>query len=124
MEREFRFSDCIEIVNDKYDCVLYNPVYSEKLGLYLYSDDDMPIQYISLIKSKMFICYLNGLIKQYDGDIRSVSVSDELFSRRVKSGILGELLKYDYDSSIMYELDSKKAFDYEDRMLLIRKRSM
>ena len=68
MEKEVRFSDYIEIVNDKYDTMLYNPVYSEKDGLYLYSEDDMPIRYISLIKSKMFICYLNGLIKQIDGD--------------------------------------------------------
>lgn len=124
MEREFSFSDCIEIVTDTYDSMLYNPVYSKKKGLYLYSEDDMPIQYITLVKSKMFICYLNGLIKQFDGVIRSISVSDELFSRRVKCGILGELLKYDYDSSITYELDSTKAFDYEDRMLLIRKRSL
>lgn len=124
MEREFRFSDYIEIVNDKDDTILYNPVYSEKNGLYLYSEDDMPIRYISLIKSKMFICYLNGLIKQLDDEIRSINVSDELFSRRIKSGILGELLQYDYDSAVVYELDVTKSFDYEERRLLIRKRSL
>ena len=124
MEREFHFSDCIEVVTDEYDSVLYNPVYSEKFGLYLYSEDDMPIKYLSLIKSKMFIFYLNGTIKQFDATIISINVSDELFSRRIKSGILGELLKYDYDSSVIYDLDNAKAFDYEDRMLLIRKRSL
>ena len=124
MEREFRFSDFIEVVTDKYDSVLFNPVYSENLGLYLYSEDDMPIQYISLIKSKMLICYLNGMIKQFDANIISINVSDELFSRRIKSGILGCLLRYDYDSSVIYELDSTKSFDYEERNMLIRKRSM
>ena len=42
----------------------------------------------------------------------SINVSDKLFSRRIKGGILGELLKYDYDSSVMYELDNSKAFDF------------
>ena len=124
MKKDFCFSDCIEIVTDKYDMMLYTPAYSKELGLYLYSEDDMPIQYISLIKSKMFIFYLNGMIKQFDGIIRSINVSDKLFSRRIKNGILGELLKYDYDSSVMYELDNSKAFDYEERNNLIRKRSM
>lgn len=124
MEKEVRFSDYIEIVNDKYDTMLYNPVYSEKNGLYLHSEDDMPIRYISLIKSKMFICYLNGLIKQVDDEIRSINVSDELFARRMKSGISGELLQYDYDSAVEYDLDVTKSFDYEERSLLIRKRSL
>ena len=124
MEREFRFSDCIEVITEKYDSVLYNPVYSENLGLYLFSEDDIPIQCLTLIKSKMFICYMNGLVKQFDGNIIAINVSDELFSRRIKSGILGQLLRYDYDSSIIFELDRTKAFDYDERCMLIRKRSM
>lgn len=124
MKNEFRFSDCIEIVTDKYDMMLYTPAYSEELGLYLYSEEDTPIKYISLIKSKMFIYYTNGTIKQFDGILRSINVSDITFNRRVKCGILGELLKYDYDSAVMYELDVTKAFDYEERSLLIRKRSL
>lgn len=124
MKNEFRFSDCIEIVTDKYDMMLYTPAYSEELGLYLYSEEDAPIKYISLIKLKMFIYYTSGAIKQFDGILRSINVSDITFNRRIKCGILGELLKYDYDSAVMYELDVTKAFDYEERSLLIRKRSL
>jgi len=124
VENVFLFSDCIEFVTDKCDMFLYNPAYSEELGLYLYSEDDLPIRYISLIKSKMFIYYTNGAIKCLEGMLRSVNVSDFTFNRRVKCGILGELLKYDYDSAVMYKLDVTKAFDYEERNLLIRKRSL
>lgn len=124
MKKEFLFSDSIEVVMDKDDVMLYTPIYSKELGLYLYNEEEYPIKEIYLVNSKLTIHYLNGIIRQLEGTVLSITVDDKLFKRRMKTGIEGNLLKYDYDDALFYDLDVKKAYDYEKRRSITRKRSL
>lgn len=124
MGKDFSFSDTIELLLDNYDFMLFNPVYSSELGLFLSADDYKPIEQIALINSKLTIYYVDGTISQPHNSVLSISVDDKYFRRRIKTGILGDLLKYSYDDALFYDLDASKAFDYKTRSSTTRKRSL
>ena len=113
MSKEIRFSDYIMLETSTYDLIIYNPVYSEELGLYLYNDDEKPIRNISIDNSRVTLHYLDGEIKTLKHYIMSVSVEDTLFRRRTNKSISGNLFYYDKDEAIFYDLDVTTAVTRE-----------
>ncbi len=124
MKKDFCFTDSIEVLMDNYDFILFTPVYSMELGLYLSTEDDKPIKQIVLLNSKLTVYYVDGMIRQSQNSVLSILVDDKFFKRRIKTGILGDLFKYSYDDATFYGLDVSKAFDYRARNNIIRKRSL
>lgn len=124
MSKKFCFSDYIEVLTSDYDYILFNPVYSNNMGLYLQNEEEKPIEYIVLVNSRIFMFYVDGGFKELDVSAVSIKVHDELFKRRFKYGFEGTLLKYDYDAAICYNLDVTKAIDKKNESANIRKRSI
>ncbi len=114
MGKEFSFSsDYIEITTGTYDTLLFTPVYSKELGLYLCKEDDKPIKDITLINSRLIIRYLDGGRQLLDDIIISIEVQDKYFKRKTKSSINNSLFIYSLNDALFYDLEEKKAFDYE-----------
>ena len=124
MGQEVHFSDHISILTYEYDSIVFNPVYSENVGVFLYSEGEKPIKYITLNDSIITLYYLDGDTKSLEGTILSVDVEDIRFKRRMKISINGNLLKYSKEDAIYYDLDMTKAFPKEIIMAKTRKRSL
>ena len=115
MKKELCFTDYIEIVTDTYDTLIYSPVFSSTLGLYLFNEDEKPIRDISLINHTFIVSYIDGRIRVMDSEILSVKISDVFFNRRMKMSIDGNLFKYDKAAAMYYDLDISKSIDYENK---------
>lgn len=125
MERKFCFTDYIELLSEKDDSILYSPVFSSNLGLYLFNEEEKPIRDILLINYDVIINYVDGTIRVLDDKIVSVEISDNLFKRRMNITIVGNLFRYDKVAALHYDLDITKAIDYENyKSSAIRKRSL
>ena len=124
MGQEVHFSDYINILTNEYNSMVYNPVYSELVGVYLCSDNDKPIKFITLNNSILTLYYLDGDIKSIEGNILSVEVEDIRFKRRMKIGINGNLFKYSKEDAVFYNLDMSMAFPSDVISGNIRKRSL
>lgn len=124
MSVELYFSDHIEIINSAYDTTVYSPIYSEKLGLYLFNENEKPIREILLNESVLTIYYLDGEKKVLDDKVMFIRVFDIRFNKRMKMTIAGNLFKYDKKDALLYNLDMTKAFDYEIEKHNTRKRSI
>lgn len=118
------FSDYIEIITDTYETILYSPIYSSELGLYLSKEDDRPIKEILLIDSKLTIHYLDGEEKEINKMAMSIMVEENLFRKRMKNTISGNLFKYDKKDALIYNLDMTKALDYEVMKPFKKKKSL
>ena len=124
MSKEIRFSDYIMLETSSYDSIIYNPVYSEELGLYLYNDDEKPIRYISIDNSRVTLHYLDGEIKTLNYYIMSVTVEDTFFRRRMNKGISGNLFYYDKDEASFYDLDMTTSVTSEIVNSHIKKKTL
>lgn len=124
MGQEISFSDNINILTNGYDSIIFNPVYSDVLGIYLYSDGEKPIKYITLDNSIVTLYYLDGDFKVLNTPIMSIEVDEYRFKRRMKTGINGNLLKYSNEDAILYNLDMTMAFPKEVLCNKTRKRSL
>lgn len=113
MGKELVFSsDYIEILTKDYDTIIYTPVYSEELGLYLSSESEKPIKDILLFNDNMIINYMDGKKKLLDTQLTSVTVNDIYFKRRTNISICGTLFKYSINDAQLYELETDKSIDY------------
>lgn len=122
--KEFLFSDCVEIVTNTYDNIIYSPVYSEEIGLYLYCEDHKPIKNIFLNGSKLFIHYIDGTEEMPQFDVRTVLINGNNFKRKMKSDIEDMLFRYGVSEANRYNLDITKAYDYRAHMPNVKKRSL
>lgn len=113
MPREIKFSDYIIFDTSSYESIIYNPVYSEAIGLYLYNEDEKEISYISIENSKITLHYLDGETRVLNEDIISVVVEDDIFKKRTKKSISGNLLYYDKEAALLYNLDMTKMVTAE-----------
>lgn len=124
MGQEIRFSDCINVVTSNYDSIIFNPVYSELLGFYLYSEGEEPIKHISLDNSMITIFYFNNDVKTINDPILFVDVDESRFKKRTKTSLCGSLFTYSKEDAMFYNLDTTKAFPREVINNKIRKRSL
>ena len=125
MGKELIFSsDYIEILTNEYDTIIYTPVYSEKVGLYLSLEGDKPIKDILLFNSNIIINYIDGKKKLLDISLMSVTVNDTHFKRRTNTSICGTLFKYTITDAQIYELEVEKSVDYKTPEQSKRKRSI
>lgn len=111
--KEFHFSDYIEVLTETYNIIIYSPIYSNRIGLYLGSENEKPIKEISLIDSKLTIHYLDGQKKRLEDKIMSIRIDGTFFKRKMKISIEGNLLKYSTNDAILYNLDINKAYNYD-----------
>lgn len=111
--KEFHFSDYIEVLTETYNIIIYSPIYSNRIGLYLGSENEKPIKEISLINSKLTIHYLDGQKKRLEDKIMSIRIDGTFFKRKMKISIEGNLLKYSTNDAILYNLDINKAYNYD-----------
>ena len=124
-EKKISFSDSIEILTEEYDYLIYTPVFSSEIGLYLYCDDEKPIKFIELINSKLLIYYVDGGVRCLNSNVLLVNIDDSRFQRRMKSSLSGNLLRYSIYDANYYDLDVSKAFLQEENTNnKSRKRSM
>lgn len=112
MGKEISFSDYIIVLTSTYDLVIFNPVYSNVLGLYLNIEDKKPIRELTLINGCLTVHYIDGEIEIIDENVLSIEIDDKSIRRRLNSTIEGNLLKYDKEDAIYYNLNILKAFDY------------
>ena len=104
MGKELIFSsDYIEVLTSNYDTIIYTPVYSEEVGLYLSLEDEKPIKDITLLNSCLIINYLSGETKLVDLPIISITVEENYFKRRTDKGIIGTLFKYSLNDAQKFE---------------------
>ena len=113
MPKDIKFSDYIIFDTSSYESIIYNPVYSKELGLYLYNEDEKGISYISIENDKITLHYLDGETKVLDQDIISITVEDNIFKKRTKKSISGNLLYYDEEAALLYDLDMTKIVTTE-----------
>lgn len=112
MGKEFSFSDYIIVLTSTYDLIIFNPVYSNVLGLYLNTEDKKPIRELTLINGCLTIHYIDGEKEIIDECVLSIEVEDKSIRRRINTTIEGFLLKYDKEDAMHYNLNILKAFDY------------
>ena len=113
MDKQFSFStDYIEIITDDDDILIFTPVYSNKLGLYLYNEDEKPIKDILLLNSELIYNYVTGEKKLTGKNVLSVKIEDKHFKRRMKENINNNLFKYSVNDALFYDLDVKQSIEY------------
>lgn len=122
MKNEITFSDHVEIITNTYDILLYSVYYSNQLGFYLYCEDDNPIVEATLIDNTLTLYYFDGKVRIVN-DIMAAKVDDSCL-KKINCGIEGNLLRYDREDALFYNLDMTKAFDYKLGNASIRKRSL
>ena len=113
MDKQFSFStDYIEIITDDDDILIFTPVYSNKLGLYLYNEEEKPIKDILLLNSELIYNYVTGEKKLTGKNVLSVKIEDKHFKRRMKENINNNLFKYSVNDALFYDLDVKQSIEY------------
>ena len=122
--KEFLFSDCIEVATNAHDEIIYTPIYSEKIGLYLYCEDHKPIKYIFLNGSKLFINYIDGTEEMSQFNVETVLINGNNFNRKMKFDIADVLFRYGVSEANRYDLDITKAYDYKKYIPNVKKRSL
>lgn len=124
MDKRIYFLDSVSVVTDSCNYFSYSPIYSDKLGLCLYNDNEKPIKEILLINYKLVIYYLDGTVKVLNDEVSSVKIYNTSLSKKMNMMIPGRLFKYDKESALIFKLDVTKAIDYASYKCKIRKRSM
>lgn len=122
--KEFLFSDCIEVATNAHDEIIYTPIYSEKIGLYLHCEDHKPIKYIFLNGSKLFINYIDGTEEMSQFNVETVLINGNNFNRKMKFDIADVLFRYGVSEANRYDLDITKAYDYKKYIPNVKKRSL
>lgn len=126
---DYMFSDYVEVVTSSYDCydyetIIFTPVISSEIGLYLYSENYKPIKNIFLQGSRLVIHYIDGSEELLERKVESVLISGDNFKQKMRINIEDKLFRYGVSEAALYNLDMTKAFNHIEGNHMVKKRSI
>ena len=108
--KSIQFCDYLEVTSIYDDVYMFNVNWSSSEGLYLTLEGELPnekicIKKIHLVDSTLIFFYLNGETRIPSYFVKSININDSRMKRRCGFGIEGELLKYNKEMALKYDLN-------------------